>query len=97
MGKLQIIWSIQAKEALKCIYDFYKEKSPQGAKNVKSDLLNSPKSILFANQYQIDDINPKYRRIVVRQYKVLYNENKGIIEIVDIVSSRQSPAVLKEK
>lgn len=97
MIKLKIIWSIQAKEALKSIYNYYKDRSPQGAKNVKSDLLNSPKSIVFANQYQADDINPKYRRLIVRHYKVLYTEEKGVIEVIDIVSTIQSPEVLEKK
>ena len=64
MSSLKIIWSKQAKQAVKSIYDFYKEKSVQGAKNVKNDLLQALKTIHFAEQYQIDEINPKYRRIV---------------------------------
>lgn len=97
MAKLKIIWTDQAKEALKSIYDYYKYRSPQGAKNVKSDLLKSPRTILFAKQYQVDEINPKYRRIVVRHFKVLYKEENGVIQVVDIVSTRQSPEVLKSK
>ena len=45
MAKLKVIWTNQAKAALKHIYDYYKGKSAQGAKNVKSDLLKSPKTI----------------------------------------------------
>lgn len=97
MSKLKIIWTKQAKSALKDIFDYYKEKSPQGAKNVKSDLLQSPKTIHFSKQYQVDDINPKYRRIVVRDYKVLYKEDKGVIQVMDIVCTLQSPEVLKSK
>lgn len=59
------------KESLKDIYDFYKEKSPGRALNVKNDLVRSPKTIGFAKQNQEDDINPKYRRIVVRDFKGL--------------------------
>jgi plasmid stabilization system protein ParE len=94
---LKIIWSNQAKLALKDIYDYYHEKSPQAAKNVTSDLLKAPKTIFFAKQYQLDDINPKYRRIVVRHYKILYKEDQGVIQVVDIISSRQSPEILKDK
>jgi plasmid stabilization system protein ParE len=97
MGKLKIIWTNQAKSALKSIYDYYKEKSLQGANNVKSDLLQSLRTIHFAKQYQIDEINPKYRRIVVRDYKVLYKENKGFIHVMDIVCTLQSPEILKNK
>ena len=96
MSKLEIIWTKQAKAALRKIYDYYQEKSLQGAKNVKSDLLQSPKTILFSKQYQVDDVNPKYRRIVVRDYKVLYKEDKGAIQVMDIISTRQSPERLKK-
>lgn len=68
-----------------------------GAKNVHSDLLQSPKTIRFARQYQVDDINPNYRRIVVRDYKILYTEREGTIQIVDIVGARQSPEILRNK
>ncbi|MBT3423269.1 MAG: type II toxin-antitoxin system RelE/ParE family toxin [Bacteroidetes bacterium] len=91
------IWTKQAKNALKSIYDYYKDKSLQGAKNVTTELLESPKTIRFAKQYQLDNINPKYRRIIIRDYKVLYREAKESIYIVDIVNTKQSPEVLKKK
>ncbi len=59
MSVPKIIWTRQARDALKSIYDYYKERSLQGAKNVKSDLLRAPKTIHFAKQYQVDEINPK--------------------------------------
>jgi plasmid stabilization system protein ParE len=96
MRKPEIIWSNQAKLALKDIFDYYKDKSLKTAKNIKSELLNSPKTVLFSRQYQIDDINPKFRRIVVRHYKVLYQERNGIIEVIDIISTRQSPELLED-
>lgn len=71
MEERTIVWTLQAKESLKSIYDYYREKSPKGARNVKNDLLQSPKTILYARQYQVDEINPKYRRIIVRDFKVL--------------------------
>lgn len=97
MSSLTIIWTKQARAALKIIYDYYKDKSPQGAKNVKSDLLQSPKTIHFSKQYQVDDINPKYRRIIIRDYKVLYKEENGTIKVMDIVCTRQSPEILESK
>lgn len=53
MESLKIIWTKQARTSVKNIYNFYKEKSLQGAKNVKSDLLQSPKAIRFSKQYQM--------------------------------------------
>ena len=98
MGKFKIIWTDQAKAEVKKIYDYYKEESLQGAKNVWSALLQSPRTIYFAKQYQVDEINPKYRRIIVKgDYKVLYKDDAGIIKVMDIVSVKQSPEVLKNK
>ena len=97
MSKPKIIWSKQAKGSLKDIYDYYRKKSQQGANNILSDLVNAPRKIIYSSQYQVDEINPKYRRIVVRDYKLIYKESGNTIMIVDIVSTRQSPDVLKEK
>ena len=98
MGNYKIIWSFQAKQDLKDIYEYWKKKSVQGAKNVRSDILKSPKTIFYAKQYQFDDINPKYRRIVVLTfYKVLYREQKHTISIMGVVCTSQSPDVLKNK
>ena len=57
----------------------------------------SPKSIRFAKQYQVDEINPNYRRIVVRDYKVLHTEKNNTIQIMNVVSTQQSPEELKSK
>jgi len=98
MVSYKIIWTSQAKQDLKNIYEYWKNKSVQAAKNVSSDILKSPKTIYYAKQYQVDDINPKYRRIVVRSYyKVLYREKKNTIYILGIVSTHQSPDVLKSR
>jgi len=97
MGYLKIIWAKQASNEVKKIYDYYRKKSMQGAINVKSDLLQSPKTIRFAKQYQIDEINPNYRRIIVRDFKILYKEVDGVIWVLDVVNTRQSPEILKNK
>lgn len=96
MGSYKIIWTSQAKQDLKNIFEYWKKKSIKGAKNVRSDILKSPKTIYYAKQYQVDDINPNYRRIVVRTYyKVIYREIQGSIYIMGVICTRQSPEVLK--
>ncbi len=97
MKNIKIIWTKQTHAAVKAVFDYYKEKSLQGAKNVKADLLSSPQTIHFSKQYQIDEINPDYRRIVVRDYKVLYKEKSGEIQIMDVVSTKQSLEKSKKK
>lgn len=97
MEAIKVIWTKQAKEAVKSIYDYYKEYSLQGAKNVKTDLLQSSQRIRFTKQYQLDNINPNYRRIVVRDFKVLYKVKGNHIQIMDVICSKESPEKLKIK
>lgn len=93
MAKLKTVWTDRAKAQLKHIYDYlkYEKKTPQGAANVKNDLIRASKEVIFAEQYQKDDINPNYRRIVVRHYKLIYKEEKGKIIILRVFDTLQSP------
>jgi plasmid stabilization system protein ParE len=94
MKKPRIIWSRQALDSVRDIYLFYKEKSPQSAKKLKQDLLQSPRKVYFSKQYQVDDINSAYRRIVVRNYKILYTVKGHTIHIIDVFDARQAPGKL---
>jgi plasmid stabilization system protein ParE len=96
MKPSSIIWSQQAIDSLNSIFEYHRTQSEQGAQTIRRELLQAPRAIQFAHQYQLDDINPKYRRVVVRDYKVLYLEVSGVIQIVDIISSRQSPQRLMD-
>jgi plasmid stabilization system protein ParE len=95
MENVKIVWSKQSKESLKSIYQYYKEKSLEAAKTVKNEILQGPKTIYFSKQYQVDDINPKYRRILVRDYKILYRQSGDTIYIIDIFSCKRSPNDLR--
>ncbi len=94
-NKLKVRWTIDALASLKDIYDFYKKKSLQGAKNVKKDIFNSPKRVVYPEQYQIDDVNPEYRRIIVRDYKVLYKEIDDVIVVFDVICTLTDPSKQK--
>lgn len=91
MDNLKIIWTITAKEQLKTIFYYYSEKSIQGATNIKNEILKTTKEIHFGEQYQKDEIEPEFRRIIVRHYKILYKEYQGIIFIARIFDTRQEP------
>ena len=92
MAPLKIIWSNTAKDQLKAIFEYYKVKSLQGAQNVKNDILKATRELHFVEQYQRDEIEPEYRRIIVRDYKLLYKEEKeGTVFIARIFSTKQNP------
>ncbi|MBZ9729852.1 type II toxin-antitoxin system RelE/ParE family toxin [Salegentibacter sp. JZCK2] len=78
---LRIIWSSTAKLKLQKIHDYFKfeKKKPQGAKAVIRDILKASRETTFPEQYQIDEINPKYRRIIIRHYKIIYEEEDASI------------------
>lgn len=90
---LKAIWSNRAKAQLKQIHDYlkYEKKTPQGAANVKRDILTASREVTFVEQYQKDEIDPQYRRIIVRHYKLLYREENGKIIILQIFDTLQSP------
>lgn len=53
MSEIQkIVWTNSAKDQLKTIFNYYKERSLQGANNVKDDILNAAKKINFSEQFQ---------------------------------------------
>jgi addiction module RelE/StbE family toxin len=88
---VKIIWTPKAKRSLKGIYNYYKQFSIQGAKNVRTDILQAPNNIQYPKQYQVDDFNPDYRRIIVRgDYKLLYNESENVIRVMNVVATKQS-------
>lgn len=91
MGRLKVIWTNRAKEQLKTIYNQYKTITPQGAKNVKDDILKTAKELVFAKQYQQDEIEPEFRRIIVRHYKLIYSIENDIISILRIFDTRKNP------
>jgi plasmid stabilization system protein ParE len=98
MGKLKIIWSNKAKAELKQIHDYLKyiKRTPRGAANVRRDILEASKGLIYAGQYQKDDINPDYRRITVRHYKLIYKEEKGRILILRVFDTHPNPNRLLE-
>lgn len=101
MGKsvFRVIWTDEAKSDLKEIFDFLKKKSPQGAKNVIKDIRTATQSVHFPDQNEVEEYNKSYRRIVVRNYKLLYRielERKELV-VFSVFDSRQNPDKLSEK
>ena len=96
MNELKKIWTNTARAQLKAIYENYKVKSLQAAKTLKDEILQTTRELHFASQYQKDEIEPEFRRIIVRHYKILYIEENGIVFIARIFDTRQNPNTQKE-
>ena len=93
MSYLKSIWTKQATIQLRDIFDYYKyvKKTPQGAQAVKSDIISATKTIRFPEQYQHDEIQPQYRRVIVRHFKILYKLQDDSVYILRIFSTHQHP------
>lgn len=80
---VKIVWTRQARESLNSILDYRYKEIPSARKIVRKDIINSSKEIVFKEQYQTDDILSEYRRIIIRDYKILYKEQKKIAYILN--------------
>ncbi len=89
---ITILWDNQAKADLKLIFEFIRLKSPQGAKNVISDIVAQSKNIHFVEQYQVDEfLGEPFRRMIVRDYKIIYKiHSETQIRILQIFDARQN-------
>jgi hypothetical protein len=73
------------------VSNFHKKVSIVWAKKVKNEIYDTPSSLYFIKQYQIDEHNTNYRKITVGDYKILYIEKDEIVYITDIISSLSNP------
>ena len=78
MGNYAIVWTKQAKIDLKNIYKYWKKKTVRGAKNVASDILKSPKTVYYAKQYQVDDINRNTEELLLEVIIKCSTKNRRI-------------------
>ena len=84
----RVVWTRQAREALSAILEYRYSKIPSAYNIVRKDIINASKNIVFSEQYQQDDVFPEYRRIIVRDYKLLYKEQHGAIYILNVVCTK---------
>lgn len=93
---LNTVWTNTAKRDLKQIYNYIKnvKKSPQGALNVVNDIIEASATIIYFEQYQKDEINNTFRRIIIRHYKIVYDREGDDIVILRVFSTYQNPSRL---
>jgi len=93
----EIIWTEPAVKDLQDIYNYLSERSVIAANRIVTLLIDAPVSIAksgFTKALVSDEYNPKYRRIIVGNYKILFTVRKISIVIHRIFDTRQNPAKL---
>jgi addiction module RelE/StbE family toxin len=89
--KIKIFWTGNAKQDLKEIYISIKNKiSKETALKIRDELFNSPNLIVFAEEFQLDEYRLDCRRIIVRNFKILYQIKDDSIFIIRVFNSLQN-------
>ncbi len=83
----KVVWTRQARESLNSILDYRYKDIPEARKIVRKDIITASKNIVFTKQFQEDEIHPQYRRIFIRDYKILYKEDINYVYIMNVVCS----------
>ncbi|MCB9201991.1 MAG: type II toxin-antitoxin system RelE/ParE family toxin [Flavobacteriales bacterium] len=97
-NEIFIIWDILAKEDLKSIFDFNKTNfSEIFASQTLDEIVQKVESVQFLKQFQEDDIlGQPYRRIIVKNYKIIYTVKGNTIQILQIFDVRQNPSKMRK-
>jgi len=85
----QVRWTKKASQALENVYAFYIERSETAAITVVGEIIEKAESIIFPEQYQVDEIDPLCRRMFVRDYKILYQAEGHTVHIINILCTKK--------
>ena len=87
-----IIWTSKSFEDISNIHHYISHKiSLQTANKIIDEIYKAPNSIIFEEQFQVDDYRKDCRRIIVRNYKILYHVKDSEIFIIRIFNTFQNP------
>ncbi|OXE95017.1 plasmid stabilization system protein ParE [Flavobacterium araucananum] len=90
--KTVVFWTKNAKEDLKDIYiSLKKEISKESVLKIRDELFHCTDNIVFPEQFQIDEYRIDCRRIVIRNYKILYQIKEDSIFVIRVFNSFQNP------
>lgn len=84
-------WSESSTSDLKDIFDFYKHKSLIAARKVVTEIVDGVETIHYSDQYPSDEINPDYRRMIIRHFKLLYKVEGQTLFVARIFDTWQNP------
>ena len=84
MNKFLIIWSLES------IQDLNKIRNNISKQRLK-EISAAPKQIVFGEQYQIDEYRDNCRRILIGNYKILYQFLENKISVIRIINSLHDP------
>ncbi len=91
----KVIWSKRSLSSIRMIWNFYAEKDIGSANKVVEEIISTVENIKFGGQYQSEQISGiKYRRAVVRHFKIIYIVKGKKLEVLRVFDARQDPKKL---
>ncbi|HKL40868.1 MAG TPA: type II toxin-antitoxin system RelE/ParE family toxin [Cryomorphaceae bacterium] len=87
----KITWTIEISKDLEGIYNFYAGKSEKAANRIIEEIISEVENLKFARQYQTDELNPNYRRIIVGHHKIVYRITQNELVVLRAFDTRSNP------
>ncbi|TXI69178.1 type II toxin-antitoxin system RelE/ParE family toxin [Flavobacterium sp. UBA6195] len=87
-----VIWTSKSFEDISNIHYYLSHKiSLETANKIIDEIYQAPNTITFVEQFQMDEYRKDCRRIIVRNYKILYYIKDSEIFIIRIFNTFQNP------
>ena len=88
-----VFWTSKSFEDLSTIHHYLSNKiSLETANKIIDEIYQAPNSITFVEQFQIDEYRKDCRRIIVRNYKILYYIIDSEIFVIRVFNTLQDPS-----
>ena len=90
---LTVAWTAKAKNDLKLVYyNFLERNSKETSLKIRNEIFAAPGLIVFPEQFQFDENRNDLRRIIVCDFKILYETENNIITIITVLDCRRLPS-----
>ena len=87
-----VFWTSKSFEDISNIHHYLSNKiSLETANKIIDEIYQAPNSITFVEQFQIDEYRNDCRRIIVRNYKILYYIKDSEIFVIRVFNTLQDP------
>ncbi len=87
-----VIWTSKSFEDISNIHHYLSNKiSSETANKIIDEIYQAVNSITFVEQFQIDEYRKDCRRIIVRNYKILYYIKDSEIFVIRVFNTLQDP------
>ena len=88
-----VIWTSKSFEDISNIHHYLSNKiSSETANKIIDEIYQAVNSITFVEQFQIDEYRKDCRRIIIRNYKILYHIKDSEIFVIRVFNTLQDPS-----